>query len=297
MLYSMTGFASKIISIEPEPGNRATLTLSLKSLNSRFFEASCRLPYALSQFETDFIKILKNNLHRGHVYFTIHLSDQNIFKTEVEPALATLNAYLKAIKEIQKQANVKGEASISDILQLPNIFILQEKGIDDDTKNKIYNAVKSLINDLIEERKKEGSILEKDLEKRFALMHDKILEIEKLFEIEMQKKKEEVSLKLEEINKESETFAEVQRQALYYVLDRLDITEEIVRFKSHLENIKKILASSNIEKGKQLDFTMQELGREINTIASKGPSTQINQLAITVKVEIEKSREQVQNIL
>ena len=134
MILGMTGFATKTLVIVETDGTRTQVTLNLKTLNSRFLEVTCKIPYALSYLETEFVKLFKKNLYRGNVTFTIHLSNPNVFKGAVEPTLSTAQSYLDAIHSIQEKLNVPGQITITDIIQLPNIFSVEEKNIDDEKK-------------------------------------------------------------------------------------------------------------------------------------------------------------------
>ncbi len=124
-----------------------------------------------------------------------------------------------------------------------------------------------------------------------------IADIEKRYIVRINEQKEKVHQTLEEIKGDESTISEAQRNALYSMLDKLDLQEEITRFASHLKQIDAIIKTDAMEKGKRLDFTLQEMNREINTIAAKCSDSKISQNAINVKVEIEKVREQVQNIV
>lgn len=297
MVYSMTGFAAKTLVIFPSSDNPINISLSLKALNSRFFETTCKLPYALNNFETDFIKLFKTKLVRGHIYFTIHASNQHLLSCTVKPNLDVINGYLQATEQIKKEAGIEGTLQLKDLLALPYVFNVKEKDIDEKAKQLIYDAVESLISEVIEARKKEGVSLQKDLEQRIAAVQHEIDAIERAYNVLMEQQKALVNEELGELENIQEEVAEPRRQVLYSILDKIDIHEEIVRFKSHLANFSAQLTSPTIEKGKKIDFTLQELAREINTIAAKCSDSTIGGLAINVKVELEKAREQVQNII
>jgi uncharacterized protein (TIGR00255 family) len=293
----MTGFAAKTLVIFPSSDNPINISLSLKALNSRFFETTCKLPYALNNFETDFIKLFKTKLVRGHIYFTIHASNQHLLSCTVKPNLDVINGYLQATEQIKKEAGIEGTLQLKDLLALPYVFNVEEKDIDEKAKQLIYDAVESLISEVIEARKKEGVSLQKDLEQRIAAVQHEIDAIERAYNVLMEQQKALVNEELGELENIQEEVAEPRRQVLYSILDKIDIHEEIVRFKSHLANFSAQLTSPTIEKGKKIDFTLQELAREINTIAAKCSDSTIGGLAINVKVELEKAREQVQNII
>ncbi len=297
MVYSMTGFAAKTLVIFPSSNNPINISLSLKALNSRFFETTCKLPYALNNFETDFIKLFKTKLVRGHIYFTIHASNQHLLSCTVKPNLDIVNGYIKATEQIKKEVGIEGTLQLKDLLALPYVFDVEEKDIDESAKQLIYNAVENLISEVIEARKKEGVSLQKDLEQRIAVIQHEIDAIERAYNALMEQQKALVNEELEELENIQEEVAEPRRQVLYSILDKIDIHEEIVRFKSHLANFSAQLTNPIIEKGKKIDFTLQELAREINTIAAKCSDSTIGGLAINVKVELEKAREQAQNIV
>jgi uncharacterized protein (TIGR00255 family) len=299
MLQSMTGFASKAITIPLDSEGQATITLSLKALNSRFFEATCKLPYALSHLETDLIQLLKSKLKRGHIFFSINVSSPQLFKGNVEPAITIVESYLKAIQTIQKKYTVPGVVDISDLIQLPNIFAVEEKTFDETIRERIMQATQEVIILVTEARKKEGAALLQDMIKLCAVIESEMIEIEKVSEALMAKKKQEVGEQLRELGTSQDQVTETQRASLYYELNKIDIHEEIVRFKTHLINFKNVLQSAapDIEHGKRLDFTLQELAREINTIAAKCSDARISSLAINIKVGLEKLREQAQNIV
>jgi uncharacterized protein (TIGR00255 family) len=297
MVYSMTGFAAKTLVIFPDSDNPVNISLSLKALNSRFFETTCKLPYALNNFETDFIKQFKTKLVRGHVYFTIHASSQHLLSCTVKPNLDTIKGYVAAVEQIKEETHLHGDIALSDLLQLPNIFNVEEKDIDESSRKLLFDAVEQLIDEVIEARKKEGLSLKKDLEQRIAIIQQEIDAIERAYNTVMEQHKALVNEELEGLETLQDDVAEPRRQVLYSMLDKIDIHEEIVRFKSHLANFSAQLVSPALEKGKKIDFTLQELAREINTIAAKCSDSTISGLAINVKVELEKAREQVQNIV
>ncbi len=155
----------------------------------------------------------------------------------------------------------------------------------------------SLIDELIEMQTKEGQALKKDIIARVAIIDKEIKAIEIAFEALMISQKQKVNEGLAGLEKDASKFAEMQKDALYAILDKIDVHEEIVRFKNHLKTLLISLESQEIEKGKRIDFILQELSREINTITAKCSDAAISSHAINIKVELEKAREQTQNIV
>ncbi len=305
MIQSMTGFASKTVALTNATGEKTNISISLKTLNYRFFETTFKLPYLLSSLETKLIKICKQKLIRGHVYLTVHLSNPNLFRSGVQPALTIIQGYVDAINQIKERQSIVQAISLDHILSLPNVFVMEESELDQDVEQQILTTIDELIVAVIAARKIEGESLLQDLHARMAAMTEEINAIEVAYQalIHVHKGKiisaiQEADLPFEALAKYGETApATIRQEALYAMLDKMDIHEEIIRFKSHVSDMCEQLVSKNPEKGKRLDFTLQELGREINTIAAKCSDATISKRAINAKVEIEKAREQVQNII
>ena len=292
----MTGFATKSLILTIKDA-KCPLTISLKSLNARYFDTNCKLPYPLTNLETEFIRLFKSKLFRGSISFTIHLSNPGAFKGNIEPSIGTLKNYLSALDTIKKTFSIEGTLSIANVLLLPNIFVTEEQELDEATKKIIFDTSSILLEELIEMQSKEGNALKKDIEERSAIIAQEMNIIETAFEALMVTQKQKVNETLAELENDASKFAEIQKNALYAILDKIDVHEEIVRFKNHLKTLKTSLESKDIEKGKRIDFILQELSREINTITAKCSDGTISAHAINIKVELEKAREQTQNIV
>lgn len=296
MVRSMTGFAQQSISV-PVLDTHVGMSIALKSLNSRFLDANCKLPYPISNLETEFVQLFKARLLRGHISFTIHLTTANAFKSKVEPSMPTIAGYLHALEEIKKNFTIEGSISLTNLLALPNIFSVQEEELSPGAKELIFHTTNILIDQLIAMQLQEGEVLKNDLLTRIAIIENEIAIIESAAQEMIINQKKKVDTALQELEMDESKFAETHKSALYVMLDKIDIHEEIVRFKNHLKNLKTELTTPGNEKGKRIDFTLQELGREINTITAKCSDSTISTHAINVKVELEKAREQNQNIV
>ena len=296
MIRSMTGFASQSTMITINQ-TKAPLTISLKSLNSRYFDSNCKLPYPLSNLETEFIKLFKAKLYRGSITFVIHIGNPNAFKGAIEPSITTLKNYLNALDIIKKTFAIEGTLSIANVLLLPNIFITEEQELDENTKMYIFDITNQLIDELIGMQAKEGLVLKKDIIDRIALIENEVKTIESAFGALMISQKQKINDALKDIDQDASKLGVAQKDALYAILDKIDINEEIVRFKNHLKTLLVSLESPEIEKGRRIDFILQELSREINTITAKCSDATISSASINIKVELEKAREQTQNIV
>jgi len=296
-IFSMTGFASKTFVLTVPSGERSSISMNLKSLNSRFFETTIKLPLGLSHLETILIKQFKEALRRGHIYFTVHLTNPNLFEGTITPAMTVINSYMKAIKEITTALNMLDTIKLDNILRLPNIFTKEEQPIDEQLNKQILHAINELIEKVLTDRATEGAALAIDLHKRVTIIKAEMAIISTRAHVVVEESKKKVHATLQEIGADDNLLVNAQKSGLYSMLDKIDIHEEITRLNSHLDNVIAHLSSSESEKGKRFDFTLQELGREINTIAAKCSDSIISAHAINVKVEIEKMREQIQNIV
>lgn len=296
MIESMTGFTTSDIALPTPEHETAYLTISIKSLNSRFFETTCRLPYMLSSLETELIKRLKQKLTRGHIYLNMSLSNQQCFQTVVQPSLGMAKSHVDALRRIQEHCQLPGAIQVSDLLHIPGIFSTQDAPVNDKVRALIFEGFDQTIEALRKIRRDEGTSLLVDLQNRTHTLQQTIEKIKKLFEVTARQRQEEITQKLERLGENQELAAQ-QRALLYQELDRMDLNEEIVRFQTHLQAWSALLSDTSEEKGRKLDFLLQELGREINTVAAKCADSAIGQHAIAIKVELEKCREQIQNIV
>ncbi|OGB86015.1 hypothetical protein A3J41_02375 [candidate division TM6 bacterium RIFCSPHIGHO2_12_FULL_38_8] len=303
MIQSMTGFASKIVEIPLSKTEKLSLSLHLKTLNSRYFEATCKLPYLLSHCEVAIQRILKRTLDRGHVYLFVKVQ-HDATRHVVIPSKTTILQYLQAIHQIQNICKIKEPVTLASLLALPNIFQIEEETVSGTAEEKVLQAIEILAEELIATRVSEGKVLEQDIALHIKAVMKKLELVDKASLKVSKEKKESLNLLISKLQtKDTEQISveqcmlENQKVTLLAELEKIDIHEEIVRAHAHAKNIISMLKDKNVAKGKKLDFTLQELNREINTIASKCSHAQISSLTIDMKTDVEKAREQAQNIL
>lgn len=293
---SMTGFGAARGSLAVDKKKKVSFTVEIKTLNSRFFEAVCKLPGPLSYIEIKVIDLLKKKLVRGRIYLTIRSSEESYVFNTVKPNIHLIKDYMSASNKIKKECKLKGELSIKEVLELPDVFVSEEKDISGTTEKDIFKLIDKATNHLIKSRAAEGQNLKVDLETFFVISSKKMTKIRALFTKLMNEKKDAIKKTLS-LTKNGDEFAKMKLDELYSIVNKIDINEEITRFDSHLKVIKTVLSDKSITKGKRLDFILQELVRELNTINAKSGSFNISSLAVDIKVELEKAREQVQNIV
>jgi uncharacterized protein (TIGR00255 family) len=293
----MTGFAHTTFILTASSGERSSVSLQIKSLNSRFFEATIKLPPHLLHLETGLVKQYKTAFKRGHIYCSLYINNPNIFEGTIAPAFTIIDGYVQSIQNIKERYNLSETIKLDTILQLPNIFSKEEPTIGTTILDTIQHEITLLIQKVITDQEQEGKTIADDLSHRITIIKKEMSLITERAHIFVEECKQKVHATLQEIGADENLLANAQKNSLYTLLDKIDIHEEIARFTGHLENFIQILSSSDSEKGKRLDFTLQELGREINTITAKCSDQSISSHAINVKVEIEKMREQIQNVV
>jgi uncharacterized protein (TIGR00255 family) len=301
MLLSMTGFVSKTVPFTIN-GETVSITISIKTLNSRFFEVNCKMPHVLGHCEHMLHKKLKEKLSRGSVQCSLYVSSLTPFTSSITPSLRTIEAYLQAAKTIQKEFgkkyNLTDELSIKDIITLPSVFEQAEEPLDTKTTEQLAGIIDNLIEYVVIERQREGAALQKDLEGRLKILKSSIKSLEERSKNVLLERREKLLKDTMELLKDTTDEArEHHMQQLHSQLERMEIHEEIVRFKTHIKNMELCIKDKSTEKGKKIDFILQELLRETNTIASKCLDAELSGYTITIKVELEKSREQAQNIV
>jgi len=299
----MTGFASANFEIETSKSEKLSLAINLKSLNSRYFELTCKVPYLLTNLEVPIHKTLKKILERGHVYIFIKIQ-HNQTTHVVVPAINTIEQYLQAINTIKKSCKIKEEVSLATLLQLPNILQVEEETLTTTTEEQILAAIEKLALNLKSTRIQEGKVLSADIKTNIkdVLKNIKAIKKQSMLVIEQKKKLlDQVLTKLSKFESTDtsidKTLLDQQKTTFISELEKIDIHEELVRAEMHCNSIQDLVSQKADSHGKKLDFTLQELNREINTIASKCSDSEISSLTIDIKTAIEKIREQAQNIV
>ncbi|MCU0364492.1 MAG: YicC family protein [Ignavibacteriaceae bacterium] len=290
MIYSMTGYGKGSIS-----KNKTSAEVEVKSVNSRFFEVSLKLPSILFPYDYEIREFIKNKVQRGKVSAVIHFKKDGVENGYVTIDENKLLNHISLIKRIKKAAGIKDEITLENLLSSKEIFTSQ----DAELSNAEFDIVKSALNKALDKlmlmKKKEGAELSRDLSARI----ENIISIVSAIETEFRKSINEYHVKLKQRIQELTGNVELNEDRLNIELaliaDRADITEECVRLRSHLKFFKETLKNEK-EPGKKLNFLCQEMNRETNTISSKSISTSIIHSSVLIKEEIEKIREQIQNI-
>jgi len=292
MIRSMTGYGRG-----EAKGRFGTIKAEIKSLNNKFFEVVPRLPGALSMFEDRVREHIQKKIKRGRVNLSVNY-DETPSSARKQATLdkRLASALLKEIKSFGKANHLRGGIDINRLVMLPGVINYGSPTVDaTELWASLKKALDEAIKNMDESRINEGKHLSKDLFLRVAKIEKSIDVIEKRSKTSVEHYKKALSKKIKELSGGIEIDKERLAQEVALYAKNCDITEEVIRIKSHAISFEKSLSSGG-EKGKTLDFVAQELIREINTVGSKANDFQISNHVILIKGEIEKIREQLKNI-
>lgn len=291
MLRSMTGFGRG-----EAIGQGRKFTVELKAVNHRFSEVVLRLPRPMSPLEERARRYVQARISRGRVdgYFSVEECGEKTPTVKVDKALAS--SYYKAMKELQEELGIAGDIKLKHLIGLPNIFLLEEPQEDIELWWPVVEeALARAVVGLLDMRESEGARLKVDLQKRIDIIAEITKTIEQRAPLVVDEYRERLTQRLQEwLNDGVLDLARIGAEAAIFA-ERSNITEEVVRLYSHITQVKTTLEKDE-PVGRKLDFLVQEMNREINTIASKSNNLEISKAAVDVKSELEKIREQVQNI-
>ncbi|MBI5374592.1 MAG: YicC family protein [Candidatus Schekmanbacteria bacterium] len=293
MPFSMTGYSEAAIR-----KNNVKIDVTIKSLNHRFLEiASLKIPELLKPIEKEISRILKSYFSRGRfeLSFNVDLADKTTEKN-VEVDWNAAKAYFGALKQIKDNLKINGDISLSDIASNPALFIYSERKPEYNNIDRLgIEALHKAAKKLKTSRQKEGASLVSDINKRMTLVTAKVEGIKKLAAHMPKGYSERMKKRLKNLNDHRDVPEEKIAELIAIAADRSDISEELSRLKIHIDHFREIL-KSKVDVGKKLDFYIQEINREVNTIGSKAINALITENVVSIKGELEKIREQVQNI-
>jgi len=290
----MTAFAQ--VKGESGADPQAAFTILLKSVNHRFLDLHLRLPGESDALEMKLRRLLKEGLARGHVEVTLQLERSAVAALALNREL--VGGYIQAFRAAAQEFGIKAEPDLNAILRIPGA-LSAGAALDGSFEGAVLSAAAEAIQNLNAMREEEGRGLENELRERMARVAEATAGVEKIRAEVSRTYLEKIQSRIQELlGGHIDRDRALQEAAL--LAERSDIEEELVRMRTHVQHFLGLLSSSG-EIGKKLDFLLQEMNREANTLLSKtaglaGDGLKITELGLAMKTEIEKSREQVQNI-
>jgi uncharacterized protein (TIGR00255 family) len=289
---SMTGFGRGGFS-----GQDFSVTVEIKTVNNRYLDVHLRAGQELSSIEAVIRRRVGARLSRGRVDLTINLERTGATAYEINRPLVT--GYVKALREIQEQFGLAGELDVNSIARVPGALTPARNGLNEESISGVERALDSALDDLEQMRASEGAALASEMRVRVAKIEAEVPIIEAAASGLVDAYRQRLQKRIAELIVRGGQTVELDSgrlaQEVAYLADRSDISEELARLRSHLEQFRAALETDG-EVGKRLDFLLQELNREANTVLSKSTEVAIKDSALAIKAEVEKLREQVQNV-
>ncbi len=290
MIRSMTGYGKSRKTV-----SKYEVEVEAKSLNNRYSDLSLRLPKELYSREFELRNLVKKEITRGKVYLTISLKLNDSGADISAFNKAGLETTLNLLKRIKSISGVKDEITIEHLLSLQHFFMDDIVELSDEEYSEIESVVSDALKKMNEMRAVEGKELKNDMLERLLFIEENVNEIEKLLTSSVHEYFDKLKERAKELVADFSKYDDRLSVELALLSEKYDTSEEIVRLKSHIKQFRDILNNGK-EIGKKINFIVQEMNREANTINSKSISTDISYKALAIKEELEKIREQIQNI-
>jgi uncharacterized protein (TIGR00255 family) len=292
MIISMTGFGRA----ECQDADYS-YKAEIRSVNNRFIDITTRLPKAFMGIELPLKKLIKSHCARGSINITVTIINSNdtAGEWEIKPNLALATQYVKALKEIQTSLGLEGNIHLDSLVGFRDVMKVEPVSVDTAKESLLFSMVESAITSLKKMREEEGTYLKQDLVERINSIKKYLAQLERRQPEVIQEYKARLKEKIKLLNDGIDMDDTRLAEETAILADRCDITEEITRLSSHLNQFTKLFESTE-PVGRKLEFITQEINREINTIGSKSNDTQLANMVIEMKSSLEKIREQLQNI-
>lgn len=288
----MTGFGRGAVSADT-----FSVTVELKTVNNRFLDVALKLSGELQNLETPIKRAITERLSRGRV--EVNFQYDRTAEITYELNRPMISGFLAAMKDMQDEFGLAGEPDLNVVARLPNVVQPKKEDIGEDFVAGVEKAVAAALDDLEKMREKEGSMLKNELATRLDEIERRMPTITSESATIGEEYQQRLTKRISEMLAKSDSQIELDQarlaQEIAYIADRSDISEEIARLNTHIEHFRQIMSEEK-EVGKRLDFLTQELNREANTITSKTNNMIVKENALQIKSEIEKIREQVQNV-
>ena len=291
MVYSMTGYGrGEAVS------NGSRFIVEIKSINHRYCDINVRMPRILAVLEEKLRQVIQEKISRGKVDVYISFEEFGELEKKVSVNTELAKAYYRAMTELKHQMNLTDDISVTTFLRIPDVFMPEKNELDEDAVWEVLKwATDMALQELLAMRSREGEKLFADICMKISQIDEKLRVIESRASLVVREYKDKLEQRIKDLL--GQNTLDENRLAMEVALfaDRCSVDEELVRMKSHLSQTEKI-CSVNGPIGRKMDFIIQELNREVNTIGSKSNDLIINQSVVDIKADIEKIREQTQNL-
>ena len=290
MIKSMTGFGKAILE-----KNLRSYQVEIKSVNHRYLDISVRMPREISYLEEIIKKEISKSILRGKIDVFINFNNNSMEGKEIKINTNLAKEYIKELKKLAEEENLNSDISVNEIAKYPEVLTVEQNVEDEEIKKEIIEVINKAVESLLKMKISEGEKIAKDLKERLENIQVKVNEVSRFSAGLIEEYIVKLEERIKQILKDQEIDKKRLAEEVVIYADKSSIEEEITRLNSHIAQFKELL---NSEKpvGKKLDFIIQEMNRETNTIGSKANNLDITNGVIDMKTEIENIREQIQNI-
>lgn len=290
MIKSMTGYGKQSLS-----ENEREYQIEIKSVNHRYLDISVKMPRVLSYLEDEIKKVIATKIKRGKIDVFVTFENHSAEGKNVTINTEIAGLYIKELRKLAEKENLLANIEVADISKFPDVLTIQNTSDDNKIKQEVLQTVEGAVSYLVEMRQEEGNKIFEDLNTRIDNIKSKVEKISSLSTGLINEYVVKLENRIEEILKNQEIDQARLAQEVVIYADKCSIEEEVTRLDSHINQFRNFLNSEGAI-GKKLDFIIQEMNRETNTIGSKANNLEITNEVINIKTELENIREQIQNI-
>lgn len=290
MVKSMTGYGKSSLSV-----NSREYQVEIKTVNHKYIDTNIKLPRVISYLEEDIRKLVASKLKRGKVDISITFENYSEDGNDIRINTELAKMYIQNLKKLAEEENISANIEVTEITRLPDVLTIKSNLNENQIKTELLQTVEEAINQLVNMRQSEGEKISKDILTKISQIEAKKQEILSLstglideYVVKLEARIKEL-LKTEELDK-----SRLMQEVVIYA-DKCSVEEEITRLTSHIEQLRALI-NTDEPSGKKMDFIIQEMNRETNTIGSKANNLEITNRVVDIKTILEDVREQIQNI-
>ena len=290
MIKSMTGYGKSTYS-----SNSREYQMEIKSVNHRYLDINIKMPRTISYLEEDIKKQISSTIKRGKIDVFISFDNNSDEGKNIKINTEVAKIYINELKKLAEEENLLANIEVTDISKFPDVLTIKNEQDDEVIKKEVMELTDMATVNLAEMRKVEGEKISKDLLNRIQVVEDTTIEISQLSTGLIEEYITKLEARIKELLKTEDIDKQRLAQEVVLYADKCSVEEEITRLKSHTDQFRNLIESEDAV-GKRLDFLIQEMNRETNTIGSKANNLEITNKVIDLKTELENIREQIQNI-
>ena len=290
MIKSMTGYGKSNLSI-----NSREYQVEVKTVNHRYIDINIKMPKVISYLEEDVRKLISSKLKRGKIDISIVFENYNKNENNISINTELAENYIKSFKELAEKQNINANIEVTEIAKLPEVLTVKTDFNEEQIKLELLQTLENAVDQLICMRTNEGEKISKDIFDKISQIELKKEEISKLSTGLIEEYVVKLEARIKEILKTDDLDKSRLMQEVVIYADKCSIEEELTRLSSHIEQLRSLIETDE-PSGKKMDFIIQEMNRETNTIGSKSNSLEITNRVVDIKTILEDIREQIQNI-